>query len=358
MSGTQVAVTGAGGFIGGRLAELLDQSGNASARRITRRNVRLDEPKSFAAAIVGCRAVVHCAFDAYDEAANLAIADTIGRVCASASIRLVHISSAAVYEPLPDGILTEQSSTDVPGTSYTETKRAIERRLLEIVRSDRLDLVILQPTIVYGPRGGAWTDSPVRELLTAEILLPDAGDGLCNAVYVDDVCAAAMAACGATLPSGERILISGPGAVTWHAFLGAYEAILGTQSLRLEPAGRMSEPLQSSAASGPQPALRRIVLSRIGSANRSRLNFLLHRLRRGLRGRATLRSQGAKRALYEARCLISTTKAEHLLGYRSRFDLAAGMAATSPYLQQAYGRAHARSNTARHETAAPGMLSR
>ena len=341
MSGARIAVTGAGGFIGGRLAEMLMQAGT-SVRRITR-NVRLDEAHAVANAIDGCRAVVHCAFNAYDEAANLRIAETIGHACAASSVRLVHVSSAAVYEPLPDGILTERSPADVPGTPYTEIKRAIERRLLELVRSDRLDLVILQPTIVYGPRGGAWTDSPVRELLTAEMMLPDAGNGLCNAVHVDDVCAAAIAACNAALSPGERILVSGPGAVAWKDFLGAYQAMLGVDSLRLEPAGRPS----AGALSGPagpvvrprSMGLRRIVLGRIGTANRSRLNFLVARLRQKLRGRKTLRSEGAKRALYEARCVVSIGKAEALLGYRPRLDLAAGMEATRPYLQRTYGRA-------------------
>ncbi len=336
----RIAVTGAGGFIGGRLAELLEQAGT-SVRRITRRAGRLDEAQAVAAAIAGCQAVVHCAFDAYDEAANLRIADTIGRACAASSVRLVHVSSAAVYEPLPDGILTERSPDDVPGTPYTEIKRAIERRLLELVDSDRLDLVILQPTIVYGPHGGAWTDSPVRELLTANVMLPDAGNGLCNAVHVDDVCAAAIAACGAALSSGERILVSGPEAVAWRDFLGAYQAMLGVDSLRLEPAGRLSEPAGPMARPRSR-GLRRIVLGRIGSANRSRLNFLVQRLRQTLRGRKTLRSEGAKRALYEARCAVSISKAEALLGYRPRFDLAGGMDATRPYLQQTYGRSDLR----------------
>ena len=351
MSGRPIAVTGAGGFIGGRLAEIIEASGN-TARRITRRSVRLDEGKVVAAAIAGCQAVAHCAFDAYDEAANLAIAETVGRSCAAAGIRLVHVSSAAVYEPLPNGLLTELSPTDVPGTSYTEIKRRIEHRLLEIVRSDELDLVILQPTIVYGPRGGAWTDSPVRELLTADVLLPDAGQGFCNAVYVDDACAAVMAACGATLDAGERILISGPGVVIWRDFLGAYQTILGVDSLRFEPAGRLARPGEPSTTSGRSQALRRLVLSRIGSANRSRLNFLLQHAVRRWRGRPTLRADGAKRALYEARCTVSIGKAEALLGYRPRFDLAAGMEATRPYLERAYGRTRARGTLSNHEASA------
>ena len=202
-------MTGAGGFIGRRLAEMLEQSG-AEVRRLTRRTTPLDDAPRLAGALSGCTAVVHCAFDAYDEAANLRMAETLGHVCATSGTRLVHLSTAAVYEPLPDGVLTEAAPTNAPGTAYKAAKLAIERCLLDLVRTRRLDLVVLQPTIVYGPAGGAWTDSPVRELLTGEVWLPDAGRGLCNAVHVDDVCRAAMAACTAGLASGDRLLISGP----------------------------------------------------------------------------------------------------------------------------------------------------
>ncbi len=326
----RVAVTGAGGFIGGRLARLLEQSG-AEVVRLTRRH-RLAEPGRAAAALAGCEALVHCAFDAYDEAANLRLAEALGAACAAAGIRLVHLSTAAVYEPLPDGELTEAAATDGPASGYKATKLAVEKRLLGLVPAG-LSLVILQPTVVYGPAGGAWTDSPVRELLTGVVLLPDAGQGLCNPVHVDDVCRAAMAACQAELPSGERLLISGPAVVTWREFFGAYQAMLGVDALRLEPAGRSAPATPAAAApSGIKQALRRMVLTRLGAAGRSRLNYTVQRLR----GRRTHRAEGAKRALYEARCTVCIARATALLGWTPLMDLPAGMAATRAYVQATY----------------------
>ncbi len=330
MDGIKVAVTGAGGFIGGRLAQMLEQSG-ASVTRLTRRQ-RLAEPGRAAEALSGCAALVHCAFDAYDEAANLRLAEALGSACATAGIRLVHLSTAAVYEPLPDGTLTETAPTDAPGTAYKTTKLAVEARLLSLVPAG-LSLVILQPTIVYGSAGGAWTDGPVRELLTGEVMLPDGGQGLCNAVHVDDLCRAAIVACTAVVPSGERLLVSGPAAVTWTQFLGAYQAMLGVDALRLEPAGRSAPAAIAAAApSGIKQALRRMVLNRLGAAGRTRLNYAVQRLR----GRRVYRAEGAKRALYEARCTVSTAKATTLLGWRPLLDLAAGMAATRDYVQATY----------------------
>ena len=332
----RVAVTGAGGFIGRRLADMLAQSG-AEVLRITRQRPPLDDAPRLTAALSGYTALVHCAFDAYDDAANLRIAQTLGEVCAGSGIRLVHVSTAAVYEPLPDGLLTEAASTSAPGTAYKASKLAIERCLLDLVAARGLDLVVLQPTIVYGPAGGAWTDSPVRELLTGEVWLPDAGRGLCNAVHVDDVCRAAIAACAADVPSGERLLVSGPAPVTWQAFLGAYQLMLGTDSLRFEPAGRRFD----RAVDAPRPAaalrLKRWLLGRLGAHGRTRVNFLVQRLRVRLLGRRALHACGAKRALYEARCCASIEKAERLLGFRPQVDLASGMALTCDYVLGVYG---------------------
>ncbi len=330
MPARRVAVTGAGGFVGRRLAEMLE---------LTRRNPPLDDAPRLAAALSGCAALVHCAFDAYDEAANLRMAETLGHVCAASGIRLVHLSTAAVYEPLPDGVLTEDAPTDAPGTPYKAGKLAIERRLLNLVAARGLDLVVLQPTIVYGPAGGAWTDSPVRELLTGEVWLPDAGRGLCNAVHVDDVCRAAMAACTAELASGERLLISGPAPVTWAAFLGAYQSMLGTNSLRFEPPGRSFDAapaMQTPPAS--RQRVKQMLLGRLGAAGRSRVNFMVQHLRSRLLGRKALRAEGAKRALYEARCRVDTAKAARLLGFFPDINLGAGMAATLGYVIGTYGK--------------------
>jgi len=59
------------------------------------------------------------------------------------------------------------------------------------------------------------------------VVLVNGGDGLCNAVYVDDVVQAMLLAATAKEGAGERFLVSGPRPVTWREFYGAYEAMLG-----------------------------------------------------------------------------------------------------------------------------------
>ncbi len=348
-AGLRVAVTGAGGFIGGRLAaRLAAMPAVAEIRVLGRRRgpgivvARLDDPAQTRAALQGCHAVIHCAFDRFDMPANLAIARVLGAAAVEAGTRLVHLSTAAVYEPFLDGELDEGSAAAASGNNYKDVKIVIEEVLLAYARDRGLDLTILQPTIVYGPAGGAWTDSPVRELLTGEVVLPRRGEGLCNAVFVDDLCQAAVAALTADIPPGERFLISGAAPVAWREFLGAYEAMLGVRSLRLVTGVQP----QSSAPPFPDGAnaagglaittLKRFVGRRLGAAGRSRLNMWLQRIRAVTRGRRVHVPDSAKHALYAARCHVRIDKARRLLGYDPQFDLARGMAATADYVQRVY----------------------
>lgn len=345
-----MAVTGAGGFIGGRLATLLALQPDVTEVRVLARRrrpgqtsamlARLDDPAQVQAALQGCHAVIHCAFDNYDLPANLAIAKVLAEAAILAGARLVHLSSAVVHEPFPDGALDEGAPAAPDGNAYKDTKIAIEAILLAFAGDRGLDLVILQPTIVYGPEGGAWTDSPARELLTGEVVLPVQGEGLCNAVFVDDVCQAAIAALTADVATGERFLISGTAPVAWREFLGAYERMLGVQSLRLAdlPAPGAEAASGVGPASRPSMAgtLKNLVATRLGAAGRSRLNLLLQRARRMVRGRRVYLPDGAKYALYATRCHVRIDKARRLLGYEPQFDLARGMEATEAYIRRAY----------------------
>ena len=356
LAGMTVAVTGTSGFIGARLVEILRAADRqCRVRALSRRRsgsagdrvVDLTQPAAVKAALQGCDVLVHCAFDFSDMATNVAIAGVIGRECAANGVRLVHVSTAAVYEPLPDGMLDESVNNERGGSEYKHAKLAIENELVSHVRDCGLDLVILQPTIVYGPLGGAWTDSPVRELLTGTVVLPDGGNGLCNAVYIDDVCQAVVAALTARLPSGERILVSGPRPVAWKDFYGAYQDVLQIDALRLiapSPTGygieHGIEQETTAAPSSPRrhASLKRFATRLLGTRARSRLNMTVGMVKSTLLGRKVYTPTGAKLALFQARCHVRIDKARRLLGYEPEFDLPQGMQMTAPYVLRTYGR--------------------
>jgi nucleoside-diphosphate-sugar epimerase len=113
---------------------------------------------------------------------------------------------------------------------YGYTKWRGEVAGFAVAREVGIEFVALQPTIVYGPGAPSWTINPLRMLKSGQVVLLNGGDGICNGVYVDDVVLAMLCAAESKAGAGERYLVSGPEAVTWREFYGAYEAMIGRKS--------------------------------------------------------------------------------------------------------------------------------
>lgn len=350
-----IAITGGTGFLGAHLVSWLSRMERPpkirtlSRRRVAGHDCRIVNmlnETNLRAGLEGCDAVVHCAFDFIDMDSNVPMSEALGLAAAALGVRLILISTAAVHEPFPNGDLDETHAPSPGGSRYKAVKLAVEARLCELARDQGLDLVILQPTVIYGPECGAWTDSPIRELLTGTVILPDAGRGYCNAVYVGDVCQAITAALTAHVASGERVLVSGPKPVSWREFFEAYCGILKVGTLRLAPPedGQIRRhdkgiaDLDSSRPASRLSGVKKLVIRTLGTKVSSRLNLWVSLLRCLVLGGKIHLPVGAKRALFESRCNIRIDKAKRVLGYQPRFSLPDGMAETSPYIKATYGR--------------------
>jgi nucleoside-diphosphate-sugar epimerase len=291
-------------------------------------------------AVSGCEVVFHCAYDWHSAQRNLAAAQAVAEACLRFGIRrLVHVSTMSVYEPLTDGDVDETTRAEPCGWDYADTKLALERELLRFCRERALPVTILQPTIVYGPFSVPWTLAPVRSLRTGRVVLPDNG-GLCNAVYVDDVVDALLLAADAEGAIGERLLISGPEPMTWHAFYSAYERMLGVESVVLMPQGEIA---------GLAPADSRGPSLRLLSRDPRRLNEWLPvrkfkgQVRRALGDRLWQRAKSTlphplilpddqQLHLYRAHARIRIDKARQVLGYSPRYDFERGMELTGRFV--------------------------
>ena len=377
LAGKRVLVTGASGFIGGRLVEklALEEGAKTIAAVRTFRNAarvsrlppdavsmrRLDMADCAAAEldglVKGCDVVFHLARDMDAHKANEDFARLLGAACIRAGTRLAHVSSLGVYEPLPDAPLTEESPM---GRRASDDKFAAQRQILRMVREDGLEATVIQPTIVYGPFSGHWTDRPADMLLGGVVALPSPGDGICNAVYVDDLAQALILAATRSEAVGETFLISGAEHPTWLDFYRAYESALGLDSAirlmryddierRIRTSGRaLAVPTpQRALAAGPLRPLRRaarLVYGHLGERGRA------HARRFYEQGRLLPERQSAepqeflpnKRLLdlYAAKCAVSIDKARRLLGYEPEFGLERGMELTADYLR--WARAHRR----------------
>jgi nucleoside-diphosphate-sugar epimerase len=251
-AGRKVLITGATGFIGARLVEVLAQRHRcqvralvhhfAHASRIARfpiEMIRADiaDFDAVARAAAGCDLIIHAAHGSSGDAA----AQQAGTVRGTEAVmqaalrnnaeRVVHFSSISVYGLTGDGPLRESSRRRWLPDAYSRNKAAAEDVALSYHRRHGLPVAVIQPTVVYGPYGGTWTVMPLQTLHYHQLVIPDGGAGLCNAVYVDDVVQAALLAAVRPEAVGETHLVSADEPVSWRAFYRAYERMLGTARL-------------------------------------------------------------------------------------------------------------------------------
>lgn len=248
LRGRKVVVTGASGFIGGRLAERLALHHGAdvhvlvrrpaSAARLARFPVTfhlgdVTRTEDLEKAVPGCEVLFHCAYGTTGSQKRRAWVNRVGtgRTLEAAhragAKRVVYLSTLMVYGRTADGDLDETAPRRRFGNAYSDSKLDAERTAVQYSRSGRVPVAILQPTAVYGPYGGVWTIQQIEELKSGRMILVNGGDGLANAVYVDDLVSAMLLAAVKDEAVGEAFLISGPEAVTWRELYGRFAAMLG-----------------------------------------------------------------------------------------------------------------------------------
>jgi nucleoside-diphosphate-sugar epimerase len=164
----RVLLTGATGYIGGRVAAELSaaghqvvavarsDSGERQLRALGHTTARgdLGQPSSLVAAAAGCDGVVHLAATQDDgmETAELASVRAFLTGLA-AGTAFVYTSGVWVYPSAPPGeLLDERSATD-PVSLYA-WRPALEA---EVVAAARLRTIVIRPAMVYGRGGGPLT---------------------------------------------------------------------------------------------------------------------------------------------------------------------------------------------------------
>lgn len=208
-------VTGATGFIGGRLAAASRERG-WQVRNLHRTGrapgtlvglgaepvaASLHDSAALAAACRGCDVVFHAAAVVGSRAippavfeVNVRGTEAMLRAASAAGVgRFVFTSSVAVYGgSAPDGATEDAPPT--PDSPYGESKVAAERLCLEESRRTGIEVVILRPCFVYGPGDRNFTPALASIIKRGVFPLVNGGRAPMDLVHVDDVVAAHLLA--------------------------------------------------------------------------------------------------------------------------------------------------------------------
>lgn len=245
-----VLVTGASGFLGGRLTQMLldqDEEVVILARptsdlrhlplaRLTVVKGDLTNEQALAQATSNVDRIFHCAACSTDWAplATYRSANVDGTEAlliaarrAPHVARFVHVSTTDVYG-YPLVPCSEGGPIRDAGLPYNQTKRAAEASVWKAYAEDGLPVTIVRPATIYGPRGKDFTveiAAMLRQRLMATI---DQGAAPGGFVYVDDVAEAMINASISKLTVGQAYNIAAGDNATWARYLQLFAQQMST----------------------------------------------------------------------------------------------------------------------------------
>jgi nucleoside-diphosphate-sugar epimerase/predicted dehydrogenase len=225
----RILVTGASGFLGGRLVEVLSDQRQAvrGATRLVSRarqlpgvewvQCDLTREAELERALSGVDTVYHCAALcaapgslADFEQANLHGTTRLLKLAAKAGVKtFVYVSSMSVYAApdASDAVLDENAALDDRADErgvYTRSKLAADKAVLDYARRQLSPrVIVLRPGTLYGPGAKVPVGRfqlPSSSMRPVVVGGPEIPTGL---VYVDDVVEAMLAAARSGVPTGS-----------------------------------------------------------------------------------------------------------------------------------------------------------
>lgn len=238
-------ITGASGFIGTRLCERFDEQGVQQYVPLVRRPATAAALRSrwpqlavgdllnadhVRRALEGCDAVIHLA---HGDRGPLATRRLVDCAIERGIRRFVYVSTMSVHGPVPGPEAAREETARIGryDHDYSDSKAEQEEIVQAAHNRGDLQAVILRPTVVYGPQSH-FVMQVVQQARNGSVTLFDDGVGICNAVYVDDVCNAIDASLVRTDAIGQAMFINGDQPVSWGEFIKAFASMV-------EPAPRL-----------------------------------------------------------------------------------------------------------------------
>ena len=244
-------VTGASGFLGGRVAQLLSERGEdvlvlarpgSDLRHLQATPVRvvqgdLSDPAALQQTLEQVTQIFHCAACSSDWAPyktylETNVAGTQNLLAAAQRApslqRFVHVSTTDIYG-YPETPCNEDHPFVDAGLPYNQTKGAGEAAVWQ-AHSEGLPITILRPATIYGPRGKDFTQeigTLLRQRLMAYV---GGGKATGGFTYVDNVAHAMLEAASSARTLGQAYNIADGTNASWRDYATLFAEQLGTKA--------------------------------------------------------------------------------------------------------------------------------
>jgi nucleoside-diphosphate-sugar epimerase len=322
LSEQTLLISGIGGFIGLRAAELAIAQGmnvrglqhsEAKAKKAQKLGAEvtigsITDPIAAKKACQGVDIVLHTASivkesGSLDDFRVVNVGGTVNmaRTAKNAGVKtFVHLSSVMVYGfNYPDGV-TEEGPLRGENNAYCQTKIEGEKELLKL-NSSEFSIIIIRPGDVYGPGSIPWIVRPLLLMRKRLFMLANDGRGVMNHVYIDNLIDAIFLAVEKEV-YGEVINITDGQETSWKEYFMYLAALEGVPAPFSLPADLLKLLIRLRC-------LGQTVLGEEVDTRPDSVNFVL-------RPHA-----------------YSIAKAQRLLGYEPKINLKEGMRLTQEWLQ-------------------------
>jgi len=249
----KIALVGASGFVGTRMVERWRLGSTFEVVPVVRSFSSLAvlarfempwqvcnvlDPVALAKAFEGCDAVVHSAIG--DPSQIVQMAESIYRAAEAARVkRLVVLSSASVHGQAPPESTDETTPLHERHVmAYNTAKVRAENILNRLSAQGSVEVVMLRPSVVYGPRS-RWIADTASQLLAGSACLIHGGEAICNGIYVDNLIQAVELALKVPEAVGEVFLVGDAETITWRTF---YQTIADALGIGMETVRSIEPP--------------------------------------------------------------------------------------------------------------------
>jgi dihydroflavonol-4-reductase len=215
--------------------------------------------------------------------------------------KFVYVSSQAASGPSRRGFPRKEDDPSEPVSDYGRSKLLGERYALAV--SDRIDLAIVRPTSVYGPR-----DKDIYtffKMVSRGFKTAFRNERLISVCYVDDLVEGILLAAACKARSGEAFFIADSKPYDWDEMGEAIEQALKVKARRIVV---------------PIPALSVVALFSEAAG--------------WLSGRPALLNRQKMAEIRQRYWVVDVRKAEAVLGFRARYDFSAGAKLTAEWYRR------------------------